>query len=361
MIILKLLLVICALFIQQSPSSKGQLIVEHADRNMGKEVEGEQLRILEGNVHIRQDTLNMFCDRAVFFESKDKLEFTGNVLIDNGHRKLRAEKIDYYPNRNWADCFGHVVITGKTDSLYSRKFSYDFDAEYAVAEGNLYLADFENNVKIWGQFGTYEARNNRSKVRTDARLVQIDSSSQDSFIVTANRLKYIADSLAMAIALDSVTILQGKLKAICDSAIYFPDEEVARLYKKPVVWYENNELEGEEIKAIFDSLEIKFIEVTGDAIARSVVDSLKEKVNILKGEKIEFTIEEGEPRRIVSQVNAVSIYYLEENGVDQGTNFATSDTIYIYFEEGQLDSIDIIGGSEGIFYPENYKGEKAFE
>jgi hypothetical protein len=101
--------------------------------------------------------------------------------------------------------------------------------------------------------------------------------------------------------------------------------------------------------------------VTGDAVARSIVDSVSEKTNILKGKEIELFIEHKKPQMIVSKINAISIYYLEEDGADQGTNFATSDTIFIYFKQGELDSIDIIGGSEGVFYPQNYKGEKAFE
>ena len=105
---------------------KDRLIVEHADENIGKRINGEQLRILRGNVHIRQDTLNMFCDQAVFNENMSKLIFTGNVLIDNGHRKMTAEKIDFYPDRNWADCFGKVAITSPGDSLFSDIFSYDF-------------------------------------------------------------------------------------------------------------------------------------------------------------------------------------------------------------------------------------------
>jgi len=108
-------------------------------------------------------------------------------------------------------------------------------------------------------------------------------------------------------------------------------------------------------------LRIKVINIMGDAIARNYTDSLQSKMNVLKGKTIDFFIEDKKPKFIVARDNASSIYYMEDDGVDQGNNYATSDTIFIYFKEGELDSIDIIGGSQGVFYPSDYKGEKAFE
>ncbi len=350
------------LFISTANTTSGdKLFIEHADRNLGREVKGEQLRILEGNVHIRQDTLNMYCDRAVFHEEMSKLQFTGNVLIDNGHRRLTAEKIDYYPDRSLADCFGKVSIRGESDSLFSDRFSYDFKMESATANGHLYITDFGNNVEIWGDSGSYNAIAQRAVVYSNARLLRVDSVSQDSFNVTAYRLTYYSDTLTRAVAVDSVVIIQGSLRASSDSAVYFPDDQVTYLHENPFVWYENNELEGEMIVAIFDSMKLRALEVTGDAEARSVIDSSDSKTNILQGKSIKFEIENKKPKRIIALENAVSIYYLQKDGVDEGNNFATSDTIFIYFKEGELDSIDIIGGSEGIFYPPNFKGEKAFE
>lgn len=343
------------------PSHKDRLIVEHADENIGKRIDGEQLRILRGNVHIRQDTLNMYCEQAVFNENMSKLIFTGNVLIDNGNRRLTAEKIDYYPDKNWADCFGKVSITSAKDSMYSDIFSYDFEEKNAVAEGNVYMYDQENQVEIWGQLGGYQSSINHSYVEKNAKLMRIDTASQDSFTVIANYLKYQSDSIKKALALDSVIILQGDLRATCDSAVYFPNEEIANLYINPFVLFEENELTGTYIRTIFDSLQIKTINVFGNAVARNHRDSLKTKTNVLRGKIIDFYIENKKPQTIVAKTNASSIYYMEENGVDQGNNFATSDTIFIFFKEGELDSIDIFGGSEGIFYPSDYKGEKAFE
>ena len=66
---------------------------------------------------------------------------------------------------------------------------------------------------------------------------------------------------------------------------------------------------------------------------------------------------DGRPDRVIARRNAISVYQIEEDKIKQGTNSASSDSIIVYFKEGEADSISIIGGTEGIFYPADWKGE----
>ncbi len=343
-------------------ASNDRLDLIHADKNTGKKIGSEQLRILSGNVHFVQDTLSMFCDEAVFYEIQEKLEFRGNVLIDNRQRKIRADKIVYYPKTKLAVCTGKVKITGENDSLYAEHFTYNFEHKDASGRKNLYILDRTNNVQIWGDRGVYDQNKNYSMVEQNARLMKIDTASSDTLIIKGRRLEYFdVEDNRRAVVQDSVIILQGGLKAQCDSAVYYPDLNIGWLKMKPIAWYENNELSGVEMKVHFDSLKVRDIYVYGDGIAKSLADSAKGRYNELKGKSIEFQIENDKPKTIIARDNAISLYYLKEKENDQGSNFATSDSIFIHFKNGELDSINIIGGSEGIFYPENYKGEMGFE
>jgi len=65
------------------------------------------------------------------------------------------------------------------------------------------------------------------------------------------------------------------------------------------------------------------------------------------------------PELVISRLNASSKYFLNQDA-DQGSNYSTSDSIYVFFKSGKLDSIEIIGGAEGIYYPDSYKGERKF-
>jgi len=334
----------------------------HADRQVTTEITGETVNIFEGKVQFRQDTLEMRCDKATMYEKQNKLNFTGNVFITDGHRILRAERIDYHTNERLAFCYNYVRIKTETDSVYCEYLKYNFKTDEAEAKKNVYILNTENDVQIWGEYGIYNPNLMHSRIRDNARFTKVDTSSRDTLNITAVRLEYFGGEDKRAVAVHNVTILQGALKAICDSAVYHTATEQVSLFDSPFAWYENNKLSGKFIQAKFDSLKLQEIIVNEDAKAISLVDSISKKENILTGQKIHFTIENNKPKLVTAIDNATSIYYLQtENKEDQGCNYATSDTIQVYFAEGKLDSIAIRGGSEGIYYPEEFKGKKVFE
>ena len=134
---------------------------------------------------------------------------------------------------------------------------------------------------------------------------------------------------------------------------------MAWLKGNPKAWFDKSELTGSIIKAKFDSTDLKHIEVTGKAQAKTLKDSSETEYNILKGKRIEFFIEEKKPKLVIARDNATSLYYLSEQN-DSGINYSTSDSIFVFFKEGELDSIQIMGGAQGTYYPDSYKGERTF-
>lgn len=334
----------------------------HADKQITKEVDGELLHLFEGRVHFRQDTLEMYCDDAILFEKKNKLQFSGDVLITDSHSRLRAQKINYFTNTRIAYCYDFVRINTPNDSLYCEYLKYNFKTDEAEARTNLYLFNAENDVQIWGQEGSYNPSTKHNQIKYDAHFTKVDTASKDTLDITAIQLDYYGGEEKRAVAIDSVVILQGALKAVCDSAVYQTETELVSLFGSPFAWYEENEISGIFMQARFDSLKLQEIIVSEEAKAVSPADSMNNKENILQGNKIHFTIENNKPKLVTATDNASSIYYLQtENNEDQGCNYATSDTILVYFAEGELDSIEIKGGSEGIFYPAEYKGKKVFD
>ncbi len=350
------LLFIAIIIISQS-NSKIRII--HADLNLGRKVGNEQIRILKGSVHVVKDTLHMFCDSAYFYESRNTLELLGNVVVDNGYRIIKAKKIIYFPDDDLTECTGSVRASSKTDSLFTHRLIYNLSKKETSAYDSVYLWNKNNNVFITGKNGFFDETANYFRVKDNSYFLQVDSATNDSFQVLAQKIEYFGDTLNYAYAVDSVTIWQGKLKAVCDTSWYYSDSEVAWLRGKPITWFENNELKGTEIKVTFDSSKVERLNVFGEAQAITMNDSVKNEYNLLKGKTIEFFIKESQPELVISRLNASSKYFLSQEA-DQGSNYSTSDSIYVFFKSGELDSIEIIGGAEGIYYPDSYKGERKF-
>lgn len=358
LMIRKLFLLALIIFLSsQLIASDNRLYLLHADSSLGKMVNGEKVRYLVGNVNARQDTINIFCDRLVFYEERDIAEFIGNVLIDDSHHQLWANKIVYQTETRTANCTGNVRISGVNDSLYAERFIYQFRGGNTWAEKNLFIWDKQNNARIRGDAGEYNADTRESYIKGHANFEHYEPGQPDTLIITSKNMAYFGTEPKRAIAEDSVSIFKGDVHAICDSATYFTTGELVTLRVNPVAWQGDNEMTGMKIDFTLDSLEINEIFIYEKAQIKSLADTVENKYNLLKGKTIQVSMIDGAPDKVIARKNAISVFRIEENKINQGTNSASSDSIIVYFKTGELDSISIIGGTEGTFYPAEWKGE----
>jgi lipopolysaccharide export system protein LptA len=342
-----------------SLSAAGGISLVHADLTLGRMESGQQVTVFYGNVHFRQDTLDMFCDSAKYYEKQKYADFDSNVLVLDGQRKLRSERIEYYPEKKTAYCYGRVQIVSDTDSMYAESLIYNFKTKNAKAAVNFYARDEKEQVDVRSERGEYTDSIRLFLVEGNALLSRVDTAAdaKDTLYIYAQKIEYFAIDSAKAIASDSVTILQKELTAKSDSAVYFVKEQIIWLKKDPFALYENNELSGNVIKVTLDSMRIKKIYSFGKARALEPADSLSGKYNKLEAKTIELQIVDNKPHLMVAGGNAVSRYYLKNKEGGQGFNKASADTLKLFFSNGEMDSLGIFGGSEGVYYPENYQGE----
>ncbi|MDX1530747.1 MAG: OstA-like protein, partial [Rhodothermales bacterium] len=69
--------------------------IVNADVVTGEVVEGERLRTLVGNVHLRQDSTDLRARRATQFLDRDEIVFEGDVEIADPGDTLSARTVTY--------------------------------------------------------------------------------------------------------------------------------------------------------------------------------------------------------------------------------------------------------------------------
>ena len=338
-------------------ASDSKLHLIHADRSVGRVENGEKIRYLVGSVEAYQDTVHMVCDRAVFYEDRNIVELIGNVLIDDTHHKLWADKIIYYSSDKRAHCSGNVRISGVNDSLFAQVFLYNFSIGDAVGKQDLFIWDKQNQVRIWGDDGTYFSKISESHISGNAVFHRYEPTGVDTLIIHSGYMSYYGSGIRRAVARDSVRIFKGTVRAVCDSATYLIDNQLVYLQINPLAWQGDSEMKSDQILFTMDSLKIKEIFLEEKAQVTTLADSASQKYNVLKGKSIQVSMAGGTPERVIARRNAVSIYEIKDRNIDQGTNSASSDSIIVHFTLGEVDSISIIGGTEGTFYPADWKGE----
>ena len=352
-----LFLTIFISFISFQTYAQSRLELIHADFSKGVVRNNIPMRILEGHVHARQDTLELFCDLATWIESQHLLILENNVKLIRGEDTLTAKKITYNEDRRIAIAEHEVHLWRTGQELFTEYLKYYYKTDQSFAKKGIKLIDLENRVTITAKTGEYLPEQNRTYVQQKSHLVRLDSTGKDTLHIYAHRMEYFFEPDRQAIAIDSVRIVRENLIAECDSAVYIINEERAFLEISPIALQENNEMIGSQMEMVFKDMEIQRIIVYGNAIAKSMVDSIAQKQNRLTGKEIIMYITNRQIRELRAISNATSNYYLKEEEQEKGLNVASADTIKVFFKNSELDSIDVKGGSQGIYYPVDYKGK----
>ncbi len=342
-------------FLADTTRSRLELI--HADISRGYVENNIPYKLLEGNVHARQDTLEIFCERAVYSEVEKILYLRGNIHMYRGKDTLLADEARYFEDSQIALAEGNVQVFRPGQDMKSDYLEYHYVDDQIRANGNLYLHDEENNTFITAESGEFIPEKNFGYVRKHAHLWRIDSTATDTLHIYSNQMEYLFAERRRAVARDSVRIFQGNLFAVCDSAIYDIEEDIIYLESNPQAIQENNKMLGDAMQLILEDRELRQIKVSGEAKAISILDSITQKENRLEGRELIMYIENRKLSTIYAISNARSFYYLKEQQEDRGINVASADTIKAFLFADELDSIAVIGGAQGTYYPEDYKGK----
>lgn len=349
-----IMLMLCVVIVDSLPA-QSRLELLHADFSRGELRGAQPVRILEGNVHIRQDSVEIHCDKAAYFPLLRKVELTGEVNIIRGTENLTARKVTYYEDRKVAIAEGDVHTWQKGRQLFADYLEHYYETDRVFARGHVRILDPSRRLTVTAARGEFDRQQNRSYVEKGAHLWQVDSTGVDTLHIYARRLSYGFSNDRVAIARDSVKIIYQNLTATCDSAIYFIDEEKAYLRIHPRARQDQNFLSGTEMELLLHNLNVHQINVQGQAKALShPVDNPKEE-NRLEGKRIIMKIEQRKLKELWAINNASSYYHLQDQNEAQGINEATADTIRVYFKNSELDSISVIGGSQGTYFPADYQ------
>ncbi len=335
-----------------SPQKPSRLQLIHADVSRGVERKGIPLRILEGHVHIQQDTLHLYCDRAIYNPTARTVVLEGNVRLQQGKTVLTAHKITYWEDTRKAIAEGNVRLTQPGRELRTPYLIYYYETDAARAEQMVTIVDDSQRVVITARRGEYRPEEHLAFVEQQAHFMQVDSTESDTLHIFAHRLAYYFRPQRVAIASQQVRVLQNNMEATCDSIIYRLEDSTAVLRVQPVARQEGNQLMGEAIMLHLTGNRVRQITVRGNkAHAVSVADSLQGWENQLDGKIIQLYLHKGQLDYLEAIQQASSLYYVEDKGKWVGKNTASADTIRVFFQEGKVDSIVVKGGAEGIYAP----------
>jgi len=286
--------------------------------------------------------LSEFRGNAVY-RSKDKKQgfdmIANNIKTNNKRSTIMATQIPLLIIKQGADSVfitadtlfsGRVIDLLKIKKIPSlRPTPIDTTFNKSIIKDTVKVASVKPIIK----------KGNTKNLVDSAKLNLVSTPPVDS------TLKYFE-------AYKNVKIFSDSLQAVGDSLFFSGSDSVFRLFNKPILWAQENQISGDTIYLFLKNKRPERLYVIDNALSISKVDS-SIYFNQVRGNSIDALFDStGQVHFLTAKGSAENIYYAqdEQKGF-VGVNKNSCDLIEINFTDGKPKRVKFINNLEGGLLP----------
>ncbi|NDW13108.1 hypothetical protein D0T50_09405 [Bacteroides sp. 214] len=275
-----------------------------------------------------------------------------NIVSDDNH--IYSERGIYHTAEDVAELLDRSVLTNQGKKLIGDSLYYNRKESYGEAFDNVWMNDSINKQMLTGDYCYYnELTQNAYSTR---RAMAVDYSQGDSLFLHGDTLKMLTfhldtDSMYREVrAYNKVRFYRTDGQGVCDSLVYNMKDSCISMYNNPILWNENMQLLGEEIKVYMNDSTIDWAHIINQALAVENKDSIH--YNQVSGKEIKAYFIDGDVRKVDVIANVLVIFYPEE---DDGsiTMMNTSETslLNLYLFNRKMEKMVMSPKPKGTLYP----------
>lgn len=304
----------------------------------------DSVKLVNAKFTLYSDTLKYNTDNkiATILGPSIIVSDSGTIYTKRGWYNTQNEESMLFDRSLVISKDGHRTLTG--DTVF-----YDKTTGYGEVFGNMYLQDTLKKVILQGHYGYFDEINNYA-MATDSAFC-IEYSQGDSLFLHGDTLKLVTDSIYREIkAYYNVRFYRYDVQGVCDSMQFNTKDSILYMYKEPVLWNENQQLNGDTIEIFMNDSTIDKVHMKNYCFAIQELDSIH--YNQLKGRDLKAFFEGKELRYILVEGNAESIFYPEErDGNMTGMNQTESGFLSITLKDRKIDKLKIWPFPKGKMTP----------
>ncbi len=299
-----------------------------------------KLAIFNDSVRLENPNFTLYSD-TLHYDTESKIAtILGPSIIVSDSGTIHSSRGWYNTETNTSLLLDRSEVYSGNRVLIGDSISYNQDAGFGEAFGNMCLRDTAQKVILEGQYGFYNERTEYAFATDSARFMEY--SQGDTLYLHADTLEMATlDSTAREIkAFHGVRFYRIDMQGVCDSMQFNTRDSVLYMYDNPVLWNEQYQLYGDTIEIYMNDSTIDYAHVIQFAFAVQHLDS--SYYNQLKGNDLKAYFEGQTVRQIDVEGNAESIYYpLEGDGAKIGMNETKSGFLTIWVKENKLEKLKI--------------------
>ncbi|WP_192346075.1 OstA-like protein [Algoriphagus sp. Y33] len=272
-------------------------------------------------------------------------------LISKDGNTLDAQKGSFYDTQGKKFRFYDGVVESETSRIKAKELYYsELEAYYEGIE-NVSVLNKERQVEVFGDIGEYWEERKYSQVYGNAlvrRYFEKDTlyMASDSLISQDGE----ADSMKYLLAFRAVKLVKTDLSSVADSLVYNYSDSSIQLFKDPVMWNQKSQITADSMVFYIANEELDRVFMK-DKVFVITQDTIK-NFNQMKGRTMVGYFEEGQMDRIDIEGNGESLYFaLQADTISQGINKTLSANIKLRFKEGAIQRVTYGIKPDGKFTP----------
>jgi lipopolysaccharide transport protein LptA len=329
---------------------------------------------------LEMDSTILISKKAVYDTKTKVAAFKYNVVITDPNYKLISDTLHYLTETKTAKFYGPTTIYNDSSTIDCVIGSYDTENEIAtfgkgtvinndpqkLFTDSLYYERFRGYGKTFYYFNWIDTEieagmegsaaeyfeNNQEIIAYDRPMLKVKQEEDTLFLkgdIIHTRENEISGEKEFW-SFDNVRIFKTDFQGISDSLFYSFNDSLMRMYYDPLLWNEENQMEGDTVYVQLANDEIDQVHFVENSFVS--MQSQGKLFDQIKGKIITGFFEEGKMKRMLSDKNAESLYFgKNDDGAFIGGNYVQSDQIMVYMENDEVDRITFIKKPEALFTP----------
>ncbi|HSF56110.1 MAG TPA: OstA-like protein [Algoriphagus sp.] len=316
-------------------------------------------------ITFRQDVVlvnpdyTMKTDHLIYLTIPKTAETKGltNIISAEGY-KLDAQKGSFYDTQQKQFRFFDGIVETEESRVKAQELFYDEAKAYYEGKEDVRVLNKERQVEVFGDNGKYWEERKYSEVYGNALVRKYFEA--DTLFMTADTLishDSEADTAKYLLAFRSIKLTKTDLAGVADSLVYNYSDSSIRLFQDPVMWNQKSQISADSMIFYIANEELDRVFMKDKAFA-IMTDTLL-NFNQMKGRTMTGYFKEGQVESLDIDGNGESLYFaLEADTLTQGINRILSANIKLTFHDGAIRKANFGIRPDGKFTPVQKIDEK---
>ena len=296
------------------------------------------------DVRLKDQKMFLTTDSLYYDTRTSTAHIVGPSDITSGTSHIYSEDGYYNTKSGYSELFGRSVVKDQGKTLVGDSVYHNAKDGTNYAYRNVILTDSVNKNKLTGDYCEYN--DSTGYAMATKRAVVIDFSQKDSLYMHADTFKIFTfniktDSVYRVLhAYNKVRAYRVDVQAVCDSMVYNSKDSCMTMYHDPIVWSDNQQLFGEEIKVYMNDSTIDWAHVIGQAFsAEQMPDSVH--FNQVSSKEMKAFFDHGQIRESQAIDNVLIVYYPVDDADSTliGLNYTETPLLKMFLENRKMKRI----------------------